>query len=220
MNDDHRCILRHDKPTRATHGHLCAGHAQRILDTLDQIADWWAMLDEVIEPGSTQNARGRRIDAPAPLRLDVVAVRDHRTIAITDGDLMPVLAVIGEWARLVREDRHLDAPTTPATLTSEASVLRAHHEWIVTQDWVDDYLQELGACARCLRNVVGIQGPISVGPCPLHHDTGPCPGRLYQDRWGGLGVSCNHCHAHWDDHDLRRLGLVIGDTRHADTTSA
>jgi hypothetical protein len=212
MNTTARCILRHNTPTRATHGHLCHGHNQRILDTLTDLLTWWAMLDEVIEPGSTQetNARGRRIDPPAPLRLEVVAVRDQRTIALHDGDLMPVLFVIGEWARLVREERDLALPTSLASVVTEVGTLRDHHDWIVAQDWVDDYYAEMCSCARCLRNVVGIQGPISVGPCPIIYEHGPCTGKLYQDRWGGMSVSCNKCHAHWDDRELRRLGLVIG----------
>lgn len=214
---DTRCVLNHHNPTTARIGHLCPGHSRRILDTLRDLVTDWASLDLVAEPGSIQttNVRGGPIDPAAPIRLEVVAIRDSRTIWLHDGDLLPVLAVVEAWARVVREDRHLAMPRTPATMTSETNLLHDHHEWICAQDWVDDYARELRDAAACLRGVLGITPPMSVGRCPCLDDNGnECGGRLHQDRWGGHSVSCSRCHAVWDADHLRLLGRTLSDTPH------
>ncbi|MGB8019625.1 MAG: hypothetical protein WCF04_00190 [Candidatus Nanopelagicales bacterium] len=206
------CVLRHRQPTPASHGLLCHGHSLAILDQLADLATWWARLDDVATPGSvdTAGARAARCDPPAPIRLEVVALRDRRTTARADGDPLPILVIVEAWARAVREDRGLTASTTPAALTEELTLLRIHHHWIVGQPWVDDYAAELRACHHQLATIVGEHGPATIAPCPLDQPDGqPCTGRLQQDRWGGMGVTCNRCGAHWDDAQLRHLGRML-----------
>lgn len=206
------CVLRHRQPTPAAHGLLCRGHSLAILDLLDDLATWWAQLDDLATPGSvdTAGSHAPRCDPPAPIRLEVVALRDRRTIARADGDPLPILVIVEAWAHAVREDRALAAPATPATLVGELELLRTHHDWIAAQPWVDDYANELRACHHQLAIIVGEHGPTAIAPCPLDDQQGqPCLGRLHQDRWGGMGVTCSTCGAHWDDAQLRHLGLML-----------
>lgn len=210
------CILPHRDPkTPATGLLVCHGHRRWLADTLDDIAETTCLLPAFLEPGSSiddgRQVKSKRIDPPAPIRLDVVGLGDRRTVYRHDGDIYPVLAVLEAWGRLVREERALTRPSTPATILSETSLLIKHLDWIAAQPFVDDLAAELRAAKSALHAAIGDHAPRKVGDCPIvHPDTGLCGGRLYQDRYGRLAVSCSQCGEEWGELELRRLGLVLG----------
>lgn len=202
------CLINHREPAQAADGlHVCLRHYTQIPRWLDDILDGWAMLPMFLLPGSSAdnaNHRGKQVDAAAPVNLAVVSLWDRRTAPGNP------LETIESWARLVREDRNLTTPTTPANLFGEISLLKAHNEWLCAQPFVDEYHAELKERRREIRLVVGEPTPVSVGRCPIVDAAGACNGRLYQDRWSYLAVACGRCGTRWEEDDLRRLGLVLG----------
>ena len=209
------CILHHREPKLPLPGsYLCRGHATWLVESLLDVVEIAALLVEFTEPGTAvddgRQVRGKRVDPPAPVRLDVIALSDRRTIWQSEGDIVPVLAVLESWARMVREERDLQADGV-ATITGEAMLLHAHRDWIGAQPWVDELVRELRDVRSALHNAIGDHAPRSVGACPVvDPDHGECGGRLYQDRYGRLSVTCRKCGETWGETELRRLGLVIG----------
>ena len=211
---DNNCLLPHREPKGAIDGLLvCPGHRRWLADTLDDIVITYALLPHFYEPGTAvddgQQVRGKRVDPPAPVRLDVVALLDRRTLAQHPGDLVPVLAVLEAWAALVRDERNLKTCRTTATVTREVGTLIAHLDWITAQAWVPDMAAELRDVKSALHSAIGDHAPRPVGTCPVvHPDTGECGGKLYQDRYGGMSVTCRKCGETWGETELRRLGLM------------
>lgn len=210
------CVLRHAEPRRALTGALvCGKHNRDLVEDLDDLALLYPLLEEVLEPGSVTADElvrySRRIDPPAPVRLEVVALRDARTTwdAGSDPDAVDVIGVLGSWATVVREERGLVTPTARATLTSELATLRAHHEWAIDQPWIDEYAKDVHRAVRAVRHACGEYDAEPVGRCPRPTEDGSCDGRLYPDRAGAMRVRCAQCGETWDEGDLARLGLVL-----------
>jgi hypothetical protein len=139
---------------------------------------------------------------------DVVALLDRRTVQRYPGDIVPVLAMLEAWAELVRDERHIK-PCRQTTVTSEAGLLLAHLDWIITQPFVSDLAQEIREVKSALHSAIGDHAPRPVGTCPvIHPEIGECRGKLYQDRYGGMSVTCRKCGETWGETELRRLGLM------------
>lgn len=210
---DNNCLLAHREPKIAAHGTLvCLGHRRWLLDTLHDIITTTALLPHFLEPGTAvddgHQVKGKRVDPPAPVRLDVIALLDRRTLARHPGDLIPVLAILEAWATLIRDERNIQNPKL-TTVTSEAGTLIAHLEWAITQPWIPDMAAELRDVKSALHSAIGDHAPRPVGTCPvIHPDTGECGGKLYQDRYGGMSVTCRRCGETWGETELRRLGLM------------
>ena len=207
------CVLHHHTPKTPTTGTLiCHGHHQWLKHTLEDIQTTTALLPYFIQPGTTpdQNTRyARGIDPAAPIRLEVIALYDPRTIATNPDDLTPVLAILQSWAQLIREERKLQTPKTPDTITSTTNLIHQHLNWLITQPYITDLTQELRQIKTALHTAIGDHAPKPVGQCPvIHPDTGECNGNLYQDRYGGMSVSCRRCGEVWGETELRRLGLM------------
>jgi len=213
---DNNCLLPHREPKSAVDGtHVCIGHRRWLKEAIDDIVVTYALLPNFYEPGTAvddgHQVKGKRVDPPAPVRLDVVALLDRRTIARHPGDIVPVLAILEGWARLVREERQLRPHQRRATVTSEAGLLLGHLEWIITQPFVDEFAKEIREVKSALQSAIGDHAPRSVGRCPVVHadsDT-ECGGRLYQDRYGGMSVTCCKCGETWGEMELMRLGLML-----------
>ena len=211
---DTNCLLPHREPKAAVQGTLvCPGHTRWLRESIDDVVVTYALLPHFYEPGTAiddgQQVRGKRVDPPAPVRLDVVALLDKRTIARHPGDIVPVLAILEAWARLIREERQLQPCRRQATVTSEAGTLLAHIDWIICQPWVDDLAREIREVKSALHSAIGDHAPRPVGTCPVvHPDAGECGGKLYQDRYGGMSVTCRRCGETWGETELRRLGLM------------
>lgn len=214
MSAETNCVLPHRDPKTAANGTLvCPGHTRWLTESIDDVVVTYALLPHFYEPGTAiddgQQVRGKRVDPPAPVRLDVVALLDKRTIARHPGDIVPVLAILEAWARLIREERQLQPCRRQATVTSEAGTLLAHMDWIICQPWVDDLAREIREVKSALHSAIGDHAPRPVGTCPVvHPDTGECGGKLYQDRYGGMSVTCRRCGEVWGETELRRLGLM------------
>jgi len=214
MSHQTNCLLPHREPKTALHSaHVCRHHHSWLRETIDDIVTTYALLPHFYEPGTAvddgHQVKGKRVDPPAPIRLDVVALLDRRTVSQHPGDIVPVLAILESWAALVREERHLRRQH-PTTVTSEANLILGHLDWIICQTWVDELAKEIRDVKSALHSAIGDHAPRPVGTCPVvHPETGECGGKLYQDRYGGMSVSCQTCGETWDEHDLRRLGLVI-----------
>ena len=210
---DTNCLLPHREPKSAINGHrICPGHQRWLTDTIHDIIETTALLPYFLEPGTAiddgHQVKGKRVDPPAPVRLDVIALLDRRTLARHPGDLIPVLAILEAWATLVRDERQIRNPRI-TTVSGEAGTLIAHLNWITTQPWIPDLANELRQIKTALHTAIGDHAPRPVGTCPIHHpDTGECNGKLYQDRYGGMSVTCRKCGETWGETELRRLGLM------------
>ena len=214
MSHETNCLLPHRDPKTAADGTLvCPGHTRWLRESIDDVVITYALLPHFYEPGTAiddgQQVKGKRVDPPAPVRLDVVALLDKRTVARHPGDIVPVLAILEAWARLIREERQLQPCRRQATVTSEAGTILAHIDWIICQPWVDDLAREIREVKSALHSAIGDHAPRPVGTCPvIHPDTGECAGKLYQDRYGGMSVTCRKCGETWGETELRRLGLM------------
>lgn len=225
----------------------CRRCVTRLARALNDIVTLYALLDDVIEPGSVMTdgnkPKGRRADAPVPVRLDVLALRDPRTTWTgVNGEIPSVLGVLASWAQVVREDRGLASPCracqhndhdTPcgalamegrsviqcrcnryvpplATVTSETSLLRKHLDWVAQQPWVDEMAGEIHKLHSALRTICGEPKTRKVGTCVNDDGRGPCRGPLMPSRFSPA-VTCARCGDEWDEADLRRLGLILGE---------
>jgi hypothetical protein len=208
------CLLPHPLPKSAADGTLvCPGHARWLRDTIDDVVVTYALLGDFFEPGTAiddgHQVKGKRVDPPAPVRLDVVALLDKRTAYRYPGDIVPVLAILEAWATLVRDERKIQPCRQPATVTSEAGTLLAHLDWIIGEPFVADLADEIRQVKSALHSAIGDHAPRPVGTCPVvHPDQGECGGKLYQDRYGGMSVTCRKCGETWGETELRRLGLM------------
>lgn len=212
---DQRCILRHNPPRRAQTGSLiCAKHDRALLDDLRDIEILYALLDHVTEPGSVVMDElvryAKRPDPQAPMRLEVAVLRDQRTTwDVNQPDAVSVLAILIDWAGIVRDEQRLTRPDT-LTIASEVGTLRTQHTHATSQAWVDDYAKDIHRAAQALRHVCGEHDGQPVGRCQvvLDDDT-DCGGPLFPDRYGLMRVRCARCGETWDQDDLRRLGLLL-----------
>ena len=97
---------------------------------------------------------------------------------------------------------------TTVTLIAVCEFLRAHHDWVIAQPWVDDYADEIRACARALRHLDPEREPAAtVVPCPTTSvDHGDCGQRLRLD---SDHVRCSRCGRDWDREMLVRAATSI-----------
>jgi hypothetical protein len=208
------CQLPHREPRQALDGALvCRHHHGWLRDSIDDIVITYALLPHFYEPGTAvddgHQVKGKRVDPPAPVRLDVVALLDRRTAYRHPGDIVPVLAILEAWATLVRDERKIQ-PCRNTTVTSEAGLLLGHLDWIIGEPFVTDFAEEIRQVKSALHSAIGDHAPRPVGTCPVIHpdnDT-ECGGKLYQDRYGGMSVTCRKCGETWGETELRRLGLM------------
>lgn len=220
------CKDRHvdpSQPRQATNGLLvCLRHLRLFRETLDDTVALYATLGMVAMPGAIPQVgkrRTRMAEAPAPVRLEVLALRDPRSRAGLDtsgvdrsGGLMSALAVLGGWAGMVREERKLSAPEGPATVTGEALTLIRHLDWICGQEWVDECWIEIRQLHAKLRQVHGEERPQSIGDCPVllgeGEDMAACKTPLFPPMYGDA-VQCRGCGAVWSGTEVIRLGLIL-----------
>lgn len=196
--------------------HICLACYDRLERWLTDITALYPLLPAVLEPGTVEAApergHGKRADAPAPLRVGMLDLLDARLGQRSDGttDRRGTLGLLESWATLVREQRGLGTPTSPATLTSETGCLSRNLDWIAAQPWVTDLTRELGDLYRDLRNAVGEVNPKPIGTCPGERGH-TCGAPLWPPKDASTGVRCTSCGAEWDGPRLLVLGGVIGE---------
>ena len=198
------CIAPHAKPTTTINkSQLCETHYQRIPSYIQEILSLYALLDELLEPGSQGSSneptsiRGSR-ETPVPIRLEAVILRDPRSKPFFEGNHAPAatLTIMSAWATLIREELNLTEPAHP-TLSSEAGTLITHWDWIATQSWVGDFINEIMQAHRHLLDATNYEPRhVRVGTCTqaLEEET-PCGGSLYVTTAGTARCSrCHHTH--------------------------
>ena len=95
--------------------------------------------------------------------------------------------------------------STTDLLIAYCAFLRAHHEWVVAQDWVDAYAAEVAACRRALARWDDEREPRpTVVACPTITVDGDCGHRLRLD---ADVVTCRRCGRDWDADQLVRAAL-------------
>lgn len=212
------------RSTPVESGLVCAPCVVRVADHLDAIV----RLAEAAscEPRAGRGS-GRTVPGSRP-PIDVDGVDPALTlVALAPPPAEPValLVVLECWCRLVREERDLApygpataqeratgprrTPTgyddTTATLRAATGFLRAHHEWVVAQDWVDAYAAEVAACRRALARWDDEREPRpTVVACPTITVDGDCGQRLRLD---ADVVTCRRCGRDWDADQLVRAAL-------------
>jgi len=198
-------------------GLVCPPCAVRLADALDD-------LPALAEQASTEPAQGRGSGRTVPSSrppIDVDGVDPALALvplAPPPAEPVPVLVVVEGWVRLVREERQM-APYGPwsaaaarstqtrysdtlGTLRAATGFLRAQHEWVVAQDWVDAYAGEVWACRRALARWGEHEPRPVVVACPTITVAGDCGHRLRLD---SDVVRCAGCGRDWDADQLVRV---------------
>lgn len=188
-----RCVIGDpEKPHAASPGlYVCGGHRSHLYEQLRGIVDTVARI--AIRPAATGRPGAGRPGTLASQRslLDLESLALAGPIApgqitTTDGwDEHHPVAVVGSWARLVREERRITPPDGPVSLTVDVDLLIRQLDWCCAQPWIDDMAGELGdSFARVHRADPDRHRPGDEGRCPIVGDGphGTCGGRLQRDR--------------------------------------
>lgn len=205
-------------PYEAVDGMLiCSYHYDDLTVALDEIPELFSYLPLVLQPGTgARDASGigtAPIEAPAPIRLDVVALADPRTTIRGRGEgLRDVLGTLLTYSDEVRELRGMDGPketrrfivspmgrvyiTTHlhVTVQSEAGVLKTNLAWLCRQEWIEDVYDDLRAIHKQLQHATGMSDPDSVGDCYIRRGDAICPGKVIPT---APGYRCTRCKARW-----------------------
>jgi hypothetical protein len=209
------CTRRHPDGTRhpvrvATPNLACHRCTDRLDTWLREIPEHYAALPALLTTATVDpdTRYGRRADPPAPMRLDIIDLLDHRHGPCGD-EFHGALGALAGWVRVTAEDRRVALPD--GTMSAMAGFLLRHLDWIVQQPFVDDLTSEIRALHRQLATAVGIHPPAPVGHCTATGaDGNQCGGPLWPDRIGG--VVCGTCGDRWSSLALARLGARIGAT--------
>lgn len=220
------CVIcaQRGRQTTLDHGLVCPACTVRLADTLDDITRLAASA--TVEPRHGRGT-GRTVPGSRP-PIDVAGVDPALTsvrLAAPPAEPVALLVVLEGWVRLVREERamgpygpwsaataHSAAPglrtdpprydQTHGTLVACTGFLRAHHEWITAQDWVDAYAAEVRACRRALARWEEHDPRPTVVACPTITVDGDCGQRLRLD---ADVVRCHGCGRDWDAETLVRV---------------
>jgi hypothetical protein len=236
------CTRRHVDGTRhpvrvEQSARICGRCVDRLDTWLREIPDHFDRLPGLLEHGSLDvDARtGRRADAAAPMRLDIVDLLDTRpgrhrrgTVSVPAEDCRGALGALAGWVKLVAEKRRpgRDARIIMPTggVRGFAEYLLRHLDWISEQVWVDDFTTEVHKLRNQLAYAVGIRPPLPVGRCTAVVDGEYCGGPLWPDHargrcegessvgsaWRFLGgVHCGSCGDRWSSATLARLGAGL-----------
>ena len=203
---------------RASVGWLCRPCVRRIERSLNEIlelyVDLWAVEPTGSVPDDTDARHGRSPDAPAPMRLEVTALRDSRNGVTATGylksDVPYVVGILDAWCRNLAESRELG--DVPRDLTGIVGLLQAHGDFIAAQSWVDDYQAEVEWVLRSLRWAHGVTplDAIAVCMCVDCHCSakrivGNCSGMVFPQP--GTDPACIRCGREYAKMDLVRLRL-------------
>ena len=185
---------------------ICDRCQLRLREWLQAIPLTYAMLPSFLAPGSVsagpddKGGRHKVSHSPAGARLEVVDLLDVR-----NGE--SASALVGKWARRLRQERGLSPQANP-TVVTECALLLAHISWLAAQSWVTECYADMGDLHRALRDAVGDYRQKPVGECTVLTDDGAeCGGPLMPQPYGG--VVCTRCRARWGFDELRRLGLLL-----------
>lgn len=211
------CTTGPDKKPRLTEppSRIC-GHCEALLHAwLTKIPNDYGILPEFLEHGTTEQNPGskltKRPEAPAPMRLEVVDLLDTRLGRIWQGtapakDRRGVAGTLQSHVNRLRDERHLTEKHDDTDVAAACALLDRHRLWLSEQEWITDLFGDIRDLHRRLADAVGDYRRPHIGHCHIDTDAGPCRGKLYASKYGG--VRCVRCGATWDAAHLRQLGLA------------
>lgn len=230
-----RCVIGQRKHA-ATIGYVCEHHLQRLGQILREIEDEATMLSPVPSMQIRGGGGGTLASQRAPVRLDVIVHTDRRRgtgksetddDALAAGPTLPILDVLGSWARIVREERELTDPDT-VTITGERDVLSRHLTWVAAQPWVDEAYSDLATLLSQLKGSNGTRPERPVGRCWHPNGDEECGGAIRRaslvsqpwttlaDRCVQIDVEttdghayCERCGCTWDGPQLATLNYEL-----------
>ena len=219
--------------TRSLHdGHVCGPCGYRITRDLDAIlhltAEACTQVDRPNRPGSGRSVPSSR----PPLVVEALdpELASVRLIPEDPSSDVPLLVLLEDWERIIREDRGLApygmasearlaatgplhgaswARHTPVTLTGVIRFLHAVHDWVLTEPSFDlaEYARQIRLCRRAVsRWDADLAEPGWRVPCPTVTDDGDCAQVLKVSR-GAESVYCRACGREWE---ITRLLAVAG----------
>jgi hypothetical protein len=242
-----RCLVDGDRPRPvATAGsRVCAAHRTRLADLLDpaQTGQVFSKPGERPTPASIGVLYGgldpqpvrRAMDSQAlagafgstpPGRLDVMSLRDRRSVAAADADLWSVLGtLVGIAMRLDVRDIHGTLTPIPDTVQAVCAWLHVRLDHLCAADWIADAWHDLRTVHYQLRNAAGDPVMRPLGPCwKLVDDNGKlselgkfkCGAPLYLPPQPLKGMDepvvlpsdlrCASCGGHYDRAEIVRVG--------------
>lgn len=170
--------------------YLCPSCSADLADRLGRLPALYAALGSMLTPerGSGGGRTAAAVEAPLPLRVDVVDVRAE-------------FAVLEVWARALVQDRQQPAPAPAgddlgARVAAACTALAAAVPWIAgTWPAAEDLAREVRALHDDACSVVGTEDlPARMGRCPqLVHGT-PCGAELLLPA-GAQVLTCPWCQA-------------------------
>jgi hypothetical protein len=214
------------------HGHVCGPCGYRIGRDLDAILELTAQAFTQIartgKPGAGRAVPGSR----PPLVVDALdpELASVRLIPEDPSSDVPLLVLLEDWERIIREDRGLApygvasearlaahgplhgatwAQHTPVTLTGVIRFLQAHQDWVIAEPSFDiaEYARQIRLCRRAVaRWDAESHEPGWRVPCPTVGDDGEC-GQVLKVARGAESVYCRACGREWN---IARLLAVAG----------
>lgn len=207
-------------PAPARAGRLCNSCSDRLEKWLQEIPERYALVPQYLEPSADldrnpEQKATKRPTAPTPLRLAALDLLDTRLGRKWQGteptiDRRGALGALLSIANEIRTSNG-STPRQTSTVLHEADTIRGQLDWLTNQDWITDTYQEIRILHRELGDAIGIYPQKPVGTCYVipTDETEECGGPLLPTH---SGVHCPRCGANWGNDELRRLGLVIGNT--------
>lgn len=208
------------KPRPATRGRLCGGCYRRLSDWLTEIPGDFYMLRGIRQPGSVirqdGSSRTKQPEAPAPARLDVIALTERRgQSGIRDdgdqlwweiADIPKTIAVMHSHAEALRCELDPEREFQQLrrhTVQGECDYLHRHLEKLIDMTWIDEVMHDLQSIYAHLTRVHGLISGPAIGPCLMV----ACEGKVYRDRFTGF-PTCNVCARVYDRMDTLRVQLT------------
>lgn len=196
---------------RMTAAGLCRWCAERLARELEELPN---LVAEVEASTAAAGGNGERItgtrDAPVPVRVGAVSWIGSAPPGAVETDWpedqtgpTPIAALLGSWARLVAEERHVNQPV--GRVGALVEFLRRHHDWITAQMWADDYAGEVHAAWQVGRSLAGVRSDVFRLPVPC-----PTCSRTELVRQNGADrIECEGCGRIWRESEYRHLVLVL-----------
>ena len=131
----------------------------------------------------------------------------------------PILSILGEWEKLVREERHLSPVGTIPALRISDEIDRitrfhlAHLDWTCTQPWANEFVTEIRelhqqgrtACRDSEGNGMRIDCPGEL------EEGGICGRRLTIPTDADTTIYCKQCHTTWDQRRLAAVAMSVAE---------
>jgi hypothetical protein len=205
----------------------CHPCADLLAGVLGDLADRYATLQDAdaLIPTST-GERGSPGYGPRSPAVDALLIHSDIRTRWTSEHGYGALAVVADWARRIREDTSIDTPprqmrnTVPegrVTMSRELATIRFHWDWLMRQDWLAVFADNMRDVLRGLTNAGRLtERWLRVGPCPGLVDIGEevftgepiyreC-GEPLRVRASDAEIRCRTCGTTWPRSQWSRLG--------------